>query len=194
MGSEPASQGPSRFGAAVLSGVVLGMGVFLSGGRLQAEEDFQRDIRPLLKAHCFKCHGNQNQKGKLDLERFDQASPADLRTWQRVTEQVSAGDMPPKGKPRLSENERASIARWVEELVRKAELAEPSDPGPSIPRRITRREYRNAIHDLLRFDPDVDSYLPEARSQSGYDNQIGQLTFPPELLERYLMLAESVVE
>jgi hypothetical protein len=197
MGSEPVAQGPSRRRFLVhrpCGSASLVLAVFLTSGVLQAEEDFERDIRPLFKAHCFNCHGSQTRKGKLDLERLELAFTADLRIWQRVSEQISFGAMPPKGKPQLSENERTSITRWVEGLVRKAELAEPTDPGPSFPRRITRREYRNSVHDLLKFDPDVDSYLPEARSQSGYDNQICQLTFPPELLEKYLMMADSVVE
>ena len=170
------------------------MAVLLACGVAQAEEDFERDIRPLLQAHCFKCHGSQVQKGKLDLERVTQPSLADLRTWQRLAEQVSSGEMPPKGKPRLAEQDRASITRWVDGLVRRAELAEPTDPGPTFPRRLTRREYRYSVQDLLKFDPDVETYLPQSRSLSGYDNQVGQLTFAPELLEKYLMLSESVVE
>jgi hypothetical protein len=163
---------------------------------LHAEEDFGREIRPVLKARCFSCHSSQLQKGKLDLERYLQLSQvvSDVKTWQAVAEKIDAGAMPPRGKPPLSDRERALITGWVGRMVKQVESAEPTDPGPSFPRRITRREYRNAVRDLFAFEADVESYLPEARSQSGYDNQIGQLTFPPEMLEKYLMLADSVIE
>jgi len=163
---------------------------------MHAEEDFGRTIRPILKAQCFSCHSSQSQKGKLDLEHYLQLSQVvnDLKTWQAVAEKIDAGTMPPRGKPPVSDKERALITGWVGRLVKQVESAEPTDPGPSFPRRITRREYRNAVRDVLHFEADVESYLPEARSQSGYDNQIGQLAFPPELLEKYLMLADSVVE
>jgi hypothetical protein len=166
-----------------------------ASGALRADEDFDRDVRPLLKAHCIECHGTKVQKARLDLERgVDPSGVArDLKIWQEAVRRVSVGAMPPKGKPALSEAQRQTIARWLEGRIRQLEIAEPSDPGPSFPRRITRREYRNAVRDLLRFDPDVESYLPESRSASGYDNQIGQLTFPPDLMERYLMLADSVL-
>jgi hypothetical protein len=170
--------------------------LLLAVGTLFADEDFEREIRPILKTHCFSCHGFKAQKGKLNLERFVQTAQAlsDLEIWQAVAAKVSEAEMPPRGKPPLGEKERASIARWLAGLIEKAEAAEPADPGPTFPRRITRREYRNAIRDLLKFEPDVESYLPEGRSMSGYDNQIGQLGFPPDLMERYLMLADSVVD
>jgi hypothetical protein len=165
-------------------------------GALRADEEFEREVRPLLKAHCYECHGAKVQKAKLDLERGLGPSHVarDLKIWQESVRRVSAGVMPPKGKPALSEPERAAFARWLEGRIAQLEAAEPSDPGPSFPRRITRREYRNAVRDLVRFSPDVESYLPEARSMSGYDNQIGQLVFPPDLLERYLMMADSILD
>lgn len=164
--------------------------------RLPADEDFDRDIRPILQSHCFECHGAKVRKSRLDFERGLDPSHVDrdLKVWQESARRISGGVMPPKGKAPLTDADRAAFARWLEGRVRKLEEAEPSDPGPTFPRRITRREYRNAVRDLLKFEPDVDSYLPESRSLSGYDNQIGQLTFPPDLLERYLMLADSVLD
>jgi hypothetical protein len=165
-------------------------------GALRADEEFEREVRPLLKAHCVECHGAKVQKARLDFERgLDPSRVAhDLKLWQESVRRVSAGVMPPKAKPALSEAERSAFTRWLDGRILQLEAAEPSDPGPSFPRRITRREYRNAVRDLLRFSPDVESYLPEARSMSGYDNQIGQLVFPPDLLERYLMLADSILD
>jgi hypothetical protein len=54
---------------------------------LHAEEDFGREIRPVLKARCFSCHGSQHQKGKLDLERYLQLSQVvgDVSRFQRLT-------------------------------------------------------------------------------------------------------------
>lgn len=157
--------------------------------------DFARDIRPILQANCFSCHSSKVQKGNLDLERYLQVSQVanDLKSWQAVVTRIGDGTMPPRGKPTLGGPDKALVTTWVGDLIKQAENAEPTDPGPTFPRRLTRREYRNAVLDLLNFEADVDSYLSETRSQSGYDNQVNQLTFPPDLLEKYLLLADSVV-
>src|SRR5262245_22756871 len=137
--------------------------LLFSSPTVRADEDFGRDIRPILKAHCFSCHGSQTQKGKLDLERYLQLSQVlgDIKTWQAVAEKVGEGAMPPKDKPPVGGKERALLIGWVGRLVKQVENAEPTDPGPSFPRRITRREYRNTVRDLLHFEADVESYLPE---------------------------------
>ena len=35
--------------------------------------EFVRDIKPLLKAHCLKCHGTSKRAGGLRLDRRDEA-------------------------------------------------------------------------------------------------------------------------
>ena len=36
-----------------------------------AETSFERDIRPVLDAHCFECHGEEKKpKGGVNFERF----------------------------------------------------------------------------------------------------------------------------
>src|SRR6476660_6406520 len=41
-----------------------------------APVDFNRDIRPLLNAHCFKCHGGVKEAGGLNLQFRDRALQA----------------------------------------------------------------------------------------------------------------------
>jgi Protein of unknown function (DUF1592)/Protein of unknown function (DUF1587)/Protein of unknown function (DUF1595)/Planctomycete cytochrome C len=165
-------------------------------GPARADVDFSRDVLPILQAHCIKCHGNEKQKGGLDLHRhLDPAHiVSDLKTWQTVNEVIAQGQMPPRNQPPLDEKQRQLIAGWVNGVVRQVESAVPTDPGPTLPRRVTRREYRNMIRDLFNVEIDVETYLPESHSASGYDNQVAQLAVPPELFEKYLLLAEHVVD
>jgi hypothetical protein len=45
--------------------------------RAGSEVTFERDVRPVLKAHCFQCHGERDKpKGKLDLRLRRTVSPA----------------------------------------------------------------------------------------------------------------------
>jgi hypothetical protein len=85
---------------------------------------FEKDIRPILKAHCFQCHGEQGKpKGGLDvrLRRFlvaggdsgsavEPGKPADSLLVQRLR----AGEMPPgKNAKKLPLEQIALIERWI---------------------------------------------------------------------------------
>lgn len=85
---------------------------------------FERDVRPILKAHCWQCHGEEEKsEAGLDLRlvRFllkgGESGPAvvagktsESLIWKRV----AAGEMPPKGKG-LSEKEKRTLSTWIEQ-------------------------------------------------------------------------------
>jgi hypothetical protein len=81
-------------------------------------------VRPILKAHCFHCHGEESSpKAGLDLrlvrfqvkggdggEALVPGHPDDSLIWDRV----SADEMPPVDK-KLSATEKATLRRWIEQ-------------------------------------------------------------------------------
>ncbi len=86
---------------------------------------FESEIRPLLSAHCWKCHAADKQQGGLRLDSRGAiftggdlgpaaivAEPAESRILAAIE---YAGDlkMPPSGK--LSDHEVAAMRRWVRE-------------------------------------------------------------------------------
>ncbi|MDZ4687835.1 MAG: PSD1 and planctomycete cytochrome C domain-containing protein [Planctomycetaceae bacterium] len=88
---------------------------------------FERDIRPLLKQHCFQCHGEEESpKGNLDLRlvRFlvkggDSGSalvPRD-HTASLLYQRIAADEMPP-GDKKLTPSERQRIAAWIDQGAR----------------------------------------------------------------------------
>src|SRR6266581_1356532 len=89
--------------------------------------DFDRDVKPILEQHCFKCHGAEKQKGGLRLDQKpaalkggDSGEPAVVpgsAMKSHLIKLVTSDDpeqvMPPKGE-RLKPAEVAVIQRWVE--------------------------------------------------------------------------------
>jgi hypothetical protein len=59
----------------LITSVVVSGSFLASVGHAQppGEVDFQRDIRPILSNHCFKCHGPALQERKLRLDQRDAA-------------------------------------------------------------------------------------------------------------------------
>lgn len=94
---------------------------------------FEKDVRPIMKAHCFHCHGEGGVKeGMLDVrlrhwilaggdsgEAIEPGSPDDSLLLDRVV----SGEMPPDDK-RLSDSELDTLREWIAQGAKTAR-AEP---------------------------------------------------------------------
>ena len=90
---------------------------------------FEKHVRPILKAHCFQCHGEEEElSGGLDvrLVRLLQAgnesgpviipgNPDDSLLWKQV-----ATDQMPDGPKKLSIAQKDTIRRWIQQGARTA--------------------------------------------------------------------------
>jgi hypothetical protein len=85
---------------------------------------FQRDIRPLLKAHCWQCHGEEAElAGSLDLRlaRFmstgGDSGPAVVAgdsAESLLVQRIASGEMPP-GDVKMPAEELERITRWIDQ-------------------------------------------------------------------------------
>ncbi len=109
--------------------LLLATSLYFGGVALGVEEEFDTGIRPILEAHCTKCHGKEKQKGELRLDSpaairkgGDSGEPlfvAGKRDESHLYKLVSRHDpdeaMPPKEKDALSKEEIERIGRWIEQ-------------------------------------------------------------------------------
>ncbi|HSJ02926.1 MAG TPA: PSD1 and planctomycete cytochrome C domain-containing protein [Verrucomicrobium sp.] len=125
----------------LLAGLTLAAGILgHAGGQLQAAATltYEKDVRPILKAHCFHCHGEDGEvKGGLDvrLRRFlaqgGKSGPAIVPGKAHdslLLEMLNSGEMP-KGAKKLSEKEITTISQWVTQGATTAR-PEPEKLGP----------------------------------------------------------------
>jgi hypothetical protein len=104
----------------------------LPGGEVLAQQvDFQRQVRPILAAKCFTCHGPDEaaREADLRLDRFEDAiadrggapaiRPGELEAseaWHRINSTDDDLRMPPPGpQAPLSPEQIAILARWIEQ-------------------------------------------------------------------------------
>lgn len=101
-------------------------------GCLPAKEEpllFERDVRPILKAQCFHCHGEDSHtEADLDLRlrksmvKGGESGPVIVPQHpddSLIVEKIESGEMPPEGK-QLSVEQKNIIRRWIKEGARTA--------------------------------------------------------------------------
>ena len=101
---------------------------------------YERDIRPIFRAHCFDCHGATDElKGGLDLRlvRFlkngGESGPAILAgkpDESYLLERLRSGEMPP-GEGSVTDEEIAIIEKWIAAGAKTAR-PEPESIGPGL--------------------------------------------------------------
>ncbi|MDB5306395.1 MAG: hypothetical protein JWO38_597 [Gemmataceae bacterium] len=105
--------------------------------------DFDRDVRPILAAHCFKCHGPEKQKGGLRLDDRKAAlqggnggavifpgTSADSRLVHAVAGTDPDAKMPPEG-PSLSAGQVGQLRAWIDQGAGYGTQAGPQSAGPA---------------------------------------------------------------
>jgi len=119
--------------------LVLGTVVFpAAAGDAGDPVDYARDVKPLLKARCYACHGALKQEAglRLDTAEFVRKGAQDGRVlipgdakgselFRRVCANDEEGRMPPEGQP-LTNDQTRILARWI-----TAGASGPADEKPA---------------------------------------------------------------
>ncbi len=111
---------------------LLGLVVTIVGTAVIADEvNFQRDVRPILAANCFTCHGPDDEARQAGL-RLDESTGAtadlggyqaidpgnrnDSELWKRLTTSDAGMRMPPTASHEpLTPLEIETLGRWIDE-------------------------------------------------------------------------------
>lgn len=152
--------------------------------------------RDFLNRHCLECHGPEKPKGMFRVDKLsaDFGNRAVGEQWQAVLKRVGAGEMPPKTKPRPSEQEVAALTDWIRAQVEAAEVDRRAAEGRVVLRRLNRAEYENTVRDLLGIDVDLREILALDGSMDGFDNVGAALRLSSFALERYVQAADVALD
>jgi len=115
-------------------------------GRAEDKVDFAKQIQPILRQTCVKCHGPEKQKGKLRLDSKEVAmkggkdgvvivaGDADKsELYRRITLPKGNDDiMPNEGDP-LSKEQTDLVRLWINQGADWPETAAANETGPSNP-------------------------------------------------------------
>jgi hypothetical protein len=184
-----------------------------STGRARADEEvsFNRDIRPILSANCFACHGFDAKQRKADLRLDTREGATQLRDgtaavhpgdpegselWRRVSS--SDPDLvmpPPDSKKQLSPREKDLLRRWIAQgaIYQKHWAFEPPR-SPTVPERV---EGFASDHPIDRFlDRQLQREGLPANGEASRETLIRRVAFaltglPPTIEEVREFLADG---
>ncbi len=167
-------QGAGRtLGAALTAACLAVLSPIVRGGETKEAPSLEREILPLFKLRCQKCHGPIKPKGKLNLSsarslaRGGESGPAIVPgklDESLIWEQVANDEMPPRPGEPLSTVEKSLLRRWIERGASdlpSARLVSQSPPwtdhwafgrltSPSPPRVLSQAHVRNAIDSFVQ--------------------------------------------
>ncbi len=152
--------------------------------------DYERDVKPVLRARCFACHGALKQEANLRLDTAARVraggdsgpavkvgEPASSLLIQRVSAEDEFERMPPEGEP-LSETQIKQLVAWVRQGASGPENEQPEqDPRdhwayrpperPALPAPADHRWSANPIDALLHAEHARRSLQPVATAEPG---------------------------
>ena len=116
-----------NFWLAVLAGALFGGGTLIADeapadSQQGAPLTFEADIAPIFDKRCSRCHGQQTQKGGLDLSspvtllaggESGQVVAAGQPRESLLWEMIRDGEMPPEDEPQLTPVEMATLRKWI---------------------------------------------------------------------------------
>ena len=134
---------------------------------------FEKEIQPLLKKYCVRCHGPEKQKADLrfDTLSHDLVNGPDAGMWQEALDLINVSEMPPNEANQPTAAERQILVDALTLELRRAMEAKRSSGGRNVMRRLTAYEYNNTLCDLLGLDLNFAGDLPpEGTAQEGFKN------------------------
>jgi len=145
-----------------------------------------------IKQYCQGCHNDRAKTGGFSFQGITADSVSkDPKLFEKAVMKLRGRVMPPPGSKQPDGKTVDSLVSWLEDSLDKIPNPERiSDQG--LLHRLNRKEYQNAVRDLLLVDINADDMLPPDDTDQGYDNIATALQVSPSFIEQYVVAARNV--
>ena len=154
------------------------------------------ESQQFLKTYCAACHSGKASVGGFNIGRVisEETLRGNRHAWNQLVTRVHNNEMPPKGAPSPSLDDREKFVQWVRDTLRAEACAAGMSPGPAPVRRLNRSQYTATVRDLLNLHIDAGGALPvEGAGGEGFDNAAETLFISPIHAEKYLDAAKTAL-
>jgi mono/diheme cytochrome c family protein len=145
-----------------------------------------------IKQYCAGCHSDRVKTADVSFEGITAESVAQHpEVFEKAVRKLRGRVMPPPNAKQPEPGAVDALVAWLESsLDRAAGDAHKSDKV--VLHRLNRKEYSNAVRDLLAVEIDASEFLPADDVADGYDNIASALQVSPSFIEQYVVAARAV--
>jgi hypothetical protein len=136
------------------------------------------------------CHSERGKAGGLTLAGLDLNAAQNAEVAEKVVRKLRGGLMPPAGNRRPDKESAATFVSSLENTIDSRTTV--SAPGRVPLRRLNRREYANAVRDLIGVDIEAKKLLPDDNVKGHFDNDANALQVSPNFIDQYIYAARFV--
>ncbi|HEY8520021.1 MAG TPA: DUF1592 domain-containing protein [Gammaproteobacteria bacterium] len=147
---------------------------------------------PTIDRYCTDCHNYAELAGGVAFDRLGPESVGEhAELFEKAVRKLRGRLMPPANEPRPDEEETVALIAWLERALDEA-AARHRGSESIPPHRLNRKEYANAVRDLLGLEIDPVAYLPQDEVVAHFDNIASGLQVSPSFIEQYVSAARAL--
>jgi mono/diheme cytochrome c family protein len=145
-----------------------------------------------MKEYCATCHSDKAKMAGVSFEGVTAATIAEHpEIFEKAIKKVRGRVMPPPGAKQPDAKAADALVAFMEDTLDKAETKQHIRDKVVL-HRLNRKEYANAIRDLLHTEFEADNVLPPDDTIDGFDNIATGLQVSPSFIEKYTISAYLV--
>jgi mono/diheme cytochrome c family protein len=145
-----------------------------------------------VKQYCATCHNDRVKTGGVSFDNLTvEGIGQHADVFEKAVRKVRGRVMPPPNSRQPNGPAADALVAWLEHTLDKAE-SPAHVPDKLALHRLNRKEYRNAVRDLLAVDFDATEVLPADDVAEGFDNVAAALQVSPSFIEQYVIAARAV--
>jgi mono/diheme cytochrome c family protein len=161
------------------------------GGHYQESGDQQLAT---IKQYCSGCHNDRVKSAGVSFDALTtDAVGQHAEIFEKAIRKLRGRVMPPPNARQPDQPKVDALVAWLENTLDRAAAAGPSHlPDQIVLHRLNRKEYANAVRDLLAVDFNASEVLPADDVAEGFDNIASALQVSPSFIEQYVIAARAV--
>jgi mono/diheme cytochrome c family protein len=156
----------------------------------------QNDIAQLatIKQYCAGCHNDRMKAAGVSFDGLTAEQVGQrAEVFEKAVRKLHGRVMPPPGARQPDAAAIDALVSWLEDTLDRAGAAGPSHlPDQVVLHRLNRKEYANAVRDLLAVHIEANELLPNDDIAEGFDNIAAALQVSPSFIEQYVIAARAV--